>query len=173
VKRASRAWIFRPGIRHLGCCPLASRHPPLGRHRRLFSSVRWGILFGGGPSLCGCVRRRDASGERNARLLCSVFLGELLILNDPRDYADDTAQLKNSTTSEWIHPLGKIVTSLLDAGLALNWLQEHDSVPWRIFDQLVKDVTGKYRWPDRPWLPLSYSLRAERPLRRRSKSFQS
>jgi hypothetical protein len=88
--------------------------------------------------------------------------GEPLILNDPRDYADDTARLKNSTTWEWIHPLGKVVTSLLDAGLALNWLHEHDSVPWRMFDQLVRDPTGMYRWPDRPWLPLAYSLRAER-----------
>jgi SAM-dependent methyltransferase len=90
------------------------------------------------------------------------FSGEPLILDDPRDYADDTARLKNSTTCEWIHPLGKVVTSLLDAGLALNWLHEHDSVPWRMFDQLVRDATGMYRWPDRPWLPLAYSLRAER-----------
>ncbi len=90
------------------------------------------------------------------------FSGEPLILNDPRDYADDTARLKNSTTCEWIHPLGKVVTSLLDAGLALNWLHEHDSVPWRMFDQLVRDATGMYRWPDRAWLPLAYSLRAER-----------
>lgn len=88
--------------------------------------------------------------------------GEPLILNDPRDYADDKARLKNSTTCEWIHPLGKVVTSLLDAGLALNWLREHDSVPWRMFAQLVRDATDMYRWPDRPWLPLAYSLRAER-----------
>src|ERR1700730_1812929 len=38
------------------------------------------------------------------------FLGEPLILNDPRDYADDTARLQNATTYEWVHPLGRIVT---------------------------------------------------------------
>jgi SAM-dependent methyltransferase len=91
------------------------------------------------------------------------FLGEPLILNDPRDYADEKARLKNATTCEWIHPLGEVVTSLLEAGLTLNWLHEHDSVPWRMFAQLVRDATGTYRWPDRPWLPLAYSLRAERP----------
>ena len=97
------------------------------------------------------------------------FLGEPLILNDPRDYADDTARLKNSTTYEWIHPLGKVVTSLLDAGLTLKWLHEHDSVPWRMFDQLVRDAAGMFRWPDRPWLPLAYSLRAERSYKIKSK----
>jgi SAM-dependent methyltransferase len=90
------------------------------------------------------------------------FLDEPLILTDPRDYADDTTRLQNATTYEWIHPLGRVVTSLLEAGLALKWLHEHDSVPWRMFDHLVRDAMGMYRWPDRPWLPLAFSLRAER-----------
>jgi hypothetical protein len=29
-----------------------------------------------------------------------------------------------------------------------------------MFDVLVKDAHGLYRWPDRPWLPLSFSLAA-------------
>jgi SAM-dependent methyltransferase len=92
------------------------------------------------------------------------FLSEPLILNDSRDYADDTARLQNATIYQWMHPLGKIVTSLLEAGLTLQWLHEHDSVPWRMFDLLVRDGQGMYRWPDRPWLPLAFSLRAERPV---------
>jgi hypothetical protein len=28
---------------------------------------------------------------------------------------------------------------------------------------LVRDDSGFYRWPDKPWLPLSYSLRAVKP----------
>jgi len=27
----------------------------------------------------------------------------------------------------------------------------------------VEDTDGLYRWPDKPWLPLSYSLQATRP----------
>jgi hypothetical protein len=53
---------------------------------------------------------------------------------------------------------------LLAAGLTLRWLHEHDAVPWRMFKAMVKDASGMYRWPDWPWLPLAYSLRAERPL---------
>jgi hypothetical protein len=58
--------------------------------------------------------------------------------------------------------LAKLFTSLLDAGLTLKWLHEHDSLPWRMFELLVKDANGMYRWPDESWLPLAFSLRAER-----------
>jgi hypothetical protein len=94
------------------------------------------------------------------------FVGQSLRFDDPRDYADDSARLENATTYEWLHPLGKIVTSLLDAGLTLKWLHEHDSVPWRMFDQLVEDANGMYCWPDKPWFPLAFSLRAQRPIAR-------
>lgn len=87
-----------------------------------------------------------------------------LVFDDARDYANETARLRNARTYEWLHPLGEIVDALLVAGLTLRWLHEHDAVPWRMFRRLVRDASGMYRWPDRPWLPLAFSLRAERPL---------
>ena len=33
-------------------------------------------------------------------------------------------------THEWNHGLGEIVTALLDAGMELTLLEEHQSVPW-------------------------------------------
>ncbi len=91
------------------------------------------------------------------------YLGRTkLIDTDPRDYADPNARLVNATTHQWLHPIGDVVTALIDAGLRLDWLHEHDAVVWRMFDCLVEDEAGLYRWPDKPWLPLSYSLRATR-----------
>lgn len=90
------------------------------------------------------------------------FVGQPLRFDDARDYADDSVRLENATTYEWLHPLGEIVTSLLDAGLILKWLHEHDSVPWPMFEQLTKDTNGMYHWPDERWLPLAFSLRADR-----------
>jgi SAM-dependent methyltransferase len=90
------------------------------------------------------------------------FLPGPLVLDDPRDYADPDANLSNARTYEWMHPLGDIVTALIDAGLTLRWLHEHEAVAWQMFEVLVEDGEGMYRWPDRPWLPLAYSLRAER-----------
>ena len=90
------------------------------------------------------------------------FHSEPLVIDDPTDYADPAARLVNARTCEWIHPLGTVVTSLIDAGLRLDWLHEHDAVAWQMFKCLVKGADGMYRWPDKPWLPLAYSLRASR-----------
>ena len=60
------------------------------------------------------------------------------------------------------HPLGAVVTGLIDAGLRLCWLHEHDAITWPAFACLVEGPDGQWRWPDRPWLPLSFSLWAER-----------
>jgi SAM-dependent methyltransferase len=92
------------------------------------------------------------------------FQSEALILDDHHDYANPNARLRNTRTHQFMHPLGQVVTALLSAGLTLEFLHEHAAVPWRMFSCLVDDGTGEYRWPDKPWLPLSYSLRARRPL---------
>jgi hypothetical protein len=41
-----------------------------------------------------------------------------------------------------------ILSALLAAGLTHKWLHEHDAVPWRMFELLVKDAEGMYRWPE-------------------------
>jgi hypothetical protein len=84
--------------------------------------------------------------------------------NKPVDYADPDASLTNSVTIEWLHPLGDVVSGLLDAGLRLDLLREHGSVAWRMFECLIPDGRGGFCWPDKPWLPLSYSLRATKPV---------
>ena len=86
-----------------------------------------------------------------------------LIFDSAVDYADPNARLTNTRTCEWIHPIGEVVTGLIAAGLELRWLHEHDRVPWRMFAQLVEDADGMFGWPDEPWLPLAFSLRAQRP----------
>jgi SAM-dependent methyltransferase len=90
------------------------------------------------------------------------FLREPLVLDDPTDYADENARLENARSYCWMHPLGDVVSGLIETGLTLRWLHEHDAVPWRMFKLLVKGEDGLWRWPERPWLPLAYSLRAER-----------
>lgn len=84
------------------------------------------------------------------------------IFDDPSDYADPAARLSHARTYSWMHPLGEIVTGILAAGMTLKWLHEHDSVPWRMFELLVEDGEGMFRWPKEPWLPLAFSLCAER-----------
>lgn len=80
--------------------------------------------------------------------------------DNPRDYADPEARLVNVRTHQFIHPVAGVVQALLDAGLHLTMLHEHKAVTWRMFDILVEGVDGLFRWPDRAWLPLAYSLKA-------------
>ena len=86
-------------------------------------------------------------------LFAPYFSREPVIERDPRD---------NAAVYNWIHPVGDIATSQIAAGMTLDWLHEHDAVTWRMFRILVKDASGLYRWPDRPWLPLAFSLSATR-----------
>jgi len=92
------------------------------------------------------------------------FSGEPVVMQDTHDYVDETTTVANATTYTWIHPLGDVISGLLKAGMTLDWLHEHDAVTWHMFDVLVKGADGLWRWPDKPWLPLAYSLRATRKI---------
>lgn len=85
-----------------------------------------------------------------------------IVVDDVRDYSDPAARLRNARQYNWIHPLGDVVAGLHAAGLQLEWLREHECVTWQMFDCLVPDSSGLYRWPDKPWLPLAFSLSARR-----------
>jgi SAM-dependent methyltransferase len=77
-------------------------------------------------------------------------------------YVQTDAVFTTSTTHEWNHGLGQIVTALHEAGLQITALVEHDSVPWEALPGLMtKDEGGEWRLTDRPWrLPASYTLQA-------------
>jgi len=83
-----------------------------------------------------------------------------LVLDDPRDYADPDARLANARTHQFQHTMADVLNALSAAGLSLEWLHEHDAVPWRMFACLVEGPDRLFRFPDRPWLPLSFSLSA-------------
>jgi SAM-dependent methyltransferase len=101
-------------------------------------------------------------GDGRPGYFMPYFQREALIQDDPRDYADPNARLRNARTHQFMHPLAEVVTSLLRANLTLEYLHEHEVVTWKMFACLVDDGRGQYRWPDKPWLPLAYSLRARR-----------
>jgi SAM-dependent methyltransferase len=103
-----------------------------------------------------------SSDETMPGLFAPYFSRQPVVAEDPTDYIDPEAHLVNSTIYNWIHPLSDVLTSLVKSGLRLDWLHEHDAVPWRMFKVLVEDGSGSYRWPDRPWLPLAFSLMATR-----------
>ena len=82
-------------------------------------------------------------------------------------YVDTDAVFEQNVSHEWNHGLGEIVTALLDEGLALTGLVEHDSVPWNAFPGRMEQIEGsEWRLADRPArLAHSYTLQAVKPPR--------
>jgi hypothetical protein len=86
------------------------------------------------------------------------------VWNDGGTYVETDAVFEHNITHEWNHGLGEIVTALLNEGLQLTGLVEHDSVPWEALPgQMERLPGGEWRLADRPWrLPHSYTLQAVR-----------
>jgi SAM-dependent methyltransferase len=84
--------------------------------------------------------------------------------DEPGTYVTTDQVFSTNVTHEWNHGLGEIVTAVLDTGMELTMLQEHDSVPWQALPGQMRDVGhGEWRLADRPErLPHSYTLQARR-----------
>ena len=66
-------------------------------------------------------------------------------------YVATDAEIQNSTTHEWNHGLGEIVTALFDHGLAIVGFVEHDSVPWEALPgQMVCGELGEWHLAEHP-----------------------
>ena len=70
-----------------------------------------------------------------------------------------------SVSHSWNHGLGETVTALLDQGMVIEALVEHDSCPWEALPgKLVEDEHGEWRLAEgRERLPMTYTLRARKP----------
>lgn len=59
----------------------------------------------------------------------------------------------------WNHSLGEIITSLTDAGLTIDYLNEYDTSPYNIFPELEINNDGMYQLSDKLY-PLLFELKA-------------
>ncbi|MBO1030726.1 class I SAM-dependent methyltransferase [Tessaracoccus sp. SD287] len=87
-----------------------------------------------------------------------------LLWSEEQTYAG-SGTVTSPVSQEWNHALSEIVMAVLDAGLRLELLVEHDSVPWEAQPGLmVVDEAGEWRLKDRPErLPASFTLVARKP----------
>ncbi|HET9442930.1 MAG TPA: hypothetical protein VFO65_06375 [Acidimicrobiales bacterium] len=78
-------------------------------------------------------------------------------------YADYEAPIR-MPEYVWNHGIGDVVTAIIDAGLVLEYLHEHDRTVYQQLPFLERDEDGWWRLPaSMPAQPLLYSLRARRP----------
>src|ERR1700744_984418 len=89
---------------------------------------------------------------------------EPMVFHDDGTYATTDAGLEGTEGHNGTHGLAEIITALMDAGLELTALAEHDSAPWAPFPGMMeKSAEGEWRLADQPWrLPCTYTLQAVR-----------
>jgi SAM-dependent methyltransferase len=105
----------------------------------------------------------DPRDDRMLALEYPYFeLEDPTIWDEGGTYVQTEATFAHNVTHEWNHGLGEIVTALLDAGMEITGLVEHQSVPWDALPGQMSDVGGgEYQLADRPWrLPHTYTLQA-------------
>jgi SAM-dependent methyltransferase len=76
------------------------------------------------------------------------------------DYDDGNYMVKTPSW-EWQWTLGDVVNSLLKAGLRLEFLHEHRTMPWKCLPCMENNGRGRWKLPDdMDFLPLMFSIRA-------------
>lgn len=82
-------------------------------------------------------------------------------------YVDRDATFAHNRTIEWNHGLAETIQALLDVGLVLDAVGEHDFCDWRPFDRFesLDERYGHWALPDdvRSHLPTMFHLRMHRP----------
>lgn len=85
-----------------------------------------------------------------------------LVTDFPDTYVATDAVIEHGVTHSWNHGIGEIVTALLDAGLTLTGLTEHETVPWEALPGLmVKVDENEWRLASNPErLPCTFTITA-------------
>ncbi|RJQ85315.1 class I SAM-dependent methyltransferase [Amycolatopsis panacis] len=87
---------------------------------------------------------------------------EPLVFEDDSTYVAAEEPLRTTVTHSWNHGLGEIVTGLLDRGMTLTGLTEHDTVPWNALpNEMERTEHGEWRLRDNPRrIAATYTLQA-------------
>ena len=104
----------------------------------------------------------DVSGVDGIHLQCHIGTDTLSLhrLGKPGTYVATEHEFVHTRELIWHHGLGEIVQALIDAGIAITGLVEHQSIPWEARPgEMTRGSDGEHRLVSRPErLPLSYTL---------------
>jgi hypothetical protein len=93
------------------------------------------------------------------------FETEGVPFSEPVSYVWHGGTLASPDIIHFNHGLAEIITGVMDAGLRLVAIEEHDSVPWNPLGVAMEHVgDGEYRLREAPErLPVTYTLQAVKP----------
>ena len=140
---------------------------------------RWGEVFAGFVTPGGRAYFADlhptiamldeAGGSLVPRFSWRTPSDQPEVFEEDITYTGAHSKLKNKKTVEWIHPVSDHLNALLNQGLQLEYLHEHEVIPWKLF-QCLEGVSNRasgavyYRMPKGSvQMPLSFSMMLSRP----------
>lgn len=95
------------------------------------------------------------------RLRYPYFMKDAMAFQVQGSYADRNASVQASIEYGWNHTLAEIITSLIDAGLTLEFLHEYPFTVYQQLPYLQADDQGLWQQTAEPAMaPLLFSLRA-------------
>ncbi len=140
---------------------------------------RWGEVFAGFVKPGGRAYFADfhptiavldeAGGSLVPRFSWRTPSDQPEVFEEDTTYTGAHSKLKNKKTVEWIHPVSDHLNALLNQGLQLEFLHEHEVIPWKLFqclEQVSSSTSGTiyYRMPEGGVkLPLAFSMMLSRP----------
>lgn len=92
---------------------------------------------------------------------------EPMVWDDDRTYVETDVRIEHTVMHVWNHGIGEIVTALLEAGMRITGLAEHDTVPWNALPGAMEPV-GERATSGSEWrltehqsrLPCTFTLQA-------------
>jgi hypothetical protein len=87
-----------------------------------------------------------------------------LVLDEEHTYNLSPERLTSTRTYEWQHSIAQVLNSLIEAGIGIDWVHEHDEIPWMMFGNLVPgSAKGMFRLPQGSLrIPLAWSIMGHR-----------
>lgn len=86
-----------------------------------------------------------------------------IVMGETETYTGSKRMIANPRTYQWGHGMGRVLNAVIGAGMRIEFVNEHDGVPWKIFDFATRGEDGLFRTDDpRVKFPLSWSFAATR-----------
>ncbi|ABS63223.1 Methyltransferase type 12 [Parvibaculum lavamentivorans DS-1] len=133
--------------------------------RNIASCLKPGGFFylAEGHPLLWALDDEGNSVEENLRIVRSYFLEGPQQWENAHDYAEPGVTLAHFRSSEWQHTLGEVISVLAAADLHIEFLHEHDVLPWPGVPSMERVDRFYFKAPDgAARLPLSYSVKARK-----------
>jgi SAM-dependent methyltransferase len=136
--------------------------PDMARWARVVAAL---LAPGGALYLADSHPAMNALEQEGGRLILQrpwrVPIGSPFAYDDETTYTGAPDRLAHRQSYEWAHPFSAILGGLLAAGFRLDFLHEHESLPWPAFPMMEPAGEGMFRLPASvPAMPLAFSLRA-------------